>query len=50
MFLDMHKATNFDCVPLQDFTPEARRYGVTWIRWCIGQLADGDFILFFKRA
>ena len=50
MFLDMHKATNFYCVPLQDFTPEVGRYGVTWIQWCIGQLADDDFILFFKRA
>ncbi|WKA01718.1 hypothetical protein VitviT2T_019985 [Vitis vinifera] len=50
MFLDMHKAANFYCVQLQDFTLEVGRYGVTWIQWCIRQLADDDFILFFKRA
>ncbi|CBI31098.3 unnamed protein product, partial [Vitis vinifera] len=50
MFSDMHKAANFYCVPLQDFTPETGRYDVIWIQWCIGQLADDDFISFFKRA
>ncbi|RVX00582.1 Alpha N-terminal protein methyltransferase 1 [Vitis vinifera] len=33
-----------------DFTPETGRYDVIWIQWCIGQLADDDFISFFKRA
>lgn len=47
---DMHKAANFICVPLQDFTPAAGRYDVIWIQWCISQLADDDFIAFFKRA
>lgn len=47
---DMHKAANFICVPLQDFTPDAGRYDVIWIQWCISQLADDDFIAFFKRA
>ncbi|XP_047330837.1 alpha N-terminal protein methyltransferase 1 [Impatiens glandulifera] len=45
-----HKAVNFYCVPLQDFTPDAGRYDVIWIQWCIGHLSDDDFISFFKRA
>ncbi|CAL9187689.1 unnamed protein product [Musa hybrid cultivar] len=45
-----HKPINFYCVPLQEFTPEVGRYDVIWIQWCIGQLTDDDFLLFFKRA
>ncbi|GMI77458.1 hypothetical protein like AT5G44450 [Hibiscus trionum] len=47
---DVHKATNFYCVPLQEFTPGAGRYNVIWIQWCIGHLTDDDFLSFFKRA
>jgi len=47
---DSHKAANFYCVPLQDFTPEEGKYDVIWIQWCIGQLPDDDFISFFNRA
>ncbi|RZC43785.1 hypothetical protein C5167_036732 [Papaver somniferum] len=47
---DDQKAVNFYCVPLQEFTPEAGRYDVIWVQWCIGQLADDDFVSFFKRA
>ncbi|XAR50770.1 Protein N-terminal methyltransferase [Bertholletia excelsa] len=47
---DSHKASNFYCVPLQEFTPEVGRYNVIWVQWCIGHLADDDFISFFKRA
>ncbi|RYR17369.1 hypothetical protein Ahy_B03g062137 isoform D [Arachis hypogaea] len=47
---DTHKAVNFYCVPLQDFTPESERYDVIWIQWCIGHLTDDDFVSFFKRA
>ncbi|KAK8664956.1 hypothetical protein V6N13_084724 [Hibiscus sabdariffa] len=47
---DVHKATNFYCVPLQEFTPDAGRYNVIWVQWCIGHLTDDDFISFFKRA
>ncbi|KAH7673702.1 Alpha-N-methyltransferase NTM1 protein [Dioscorea alata] len=50
MDIDTHKAVNFFCVPLQEFTPEAGRYDVIWIQWCIGQLPDDDFVSFFKRA
>ncbi|KAK7368723.1 hypothetical protein VNO80_10752 [Phaseolus coccineus] len=46
----VHKAVNFYCVPLQDFTPDAGRYDVIWIQWCIGHLTDEDFVSFFKRA
>ncbi|KAL4590278.1 hypothetical protein LXL04_003205 [Taraxacum kok-saghyz] len=45
-----HKAANFYCTPLQEFTPDAGRYDVIWIQWCIGHLADDDFVSFFKRA
>lgn len=47
---EIHKATNFYCVPLQEFGPEAGRYDVIWVQWCIGHLPDEDFISFFKRA
>ncbi|XP_073006066.1 alpha N-terminal protein methyltransferase 1 isoform X1 [Typha latifolia] len=47
---ETHRAANFYCVPLQEFTPEDGRYDVIWIQWCIGQLPDDDFISFFKRA
>lgn len=47
---DLHKATNFFCMPLQEFTPDAGRYDVIWVQWCIGHLTDEDFISFFKRA
>ncbi|KAG9136572.1 hypothetical protein Leryth_014403 [Lithospermum erythrorhizon] len=47
---DNHKAGNFYCVPLQDFTPEPERYDIIWIQWCIGHLADDDLLSFFNRA
>ncbi|KAJ3670039.1 hypothetical protein LUZ60_010363 [Juncus effusus] len=47
---ESHKASNFFCIPLQEFTPEACRYDVIWIQRCIGHLTDQDFISFFKRA
>ncbi|CAN4105452.1 unnamed protein product [Withania somnifera] len=50
MVSGLHKAANFYCVPLQEFTPDAERYDVIWVQWCIGHLADDDFIAFFKRA
>ncbi|XP_057417170.1 alpha N-terminal protein methyltransferase 1 [Lotus japonicus] len=49
-YSDMHKAVNFYCVPLQDFTPDTGRYDVIWVQWCIGHLTDDDFISFFNRA
>ncbi|EPS73318.1 hypothetical protein M569_01434, partial [Genlisea aurea] len=45
-----HKATNFFCEPLQEFTPQDQRYDVIWVQWCIGHLSDEDFVSFFKRA
>ncbi|WOL15355.1 alpha N-terminal protein methyltransferase 1 [Canna indica] len=50
MEISANKAVNFYCVPLQEFTPEAGRYDVIWVQWCIGQLPDDDFLSFFKRA
>ncbi|CAO2813065.1 unnamed protein product [Amaranthus hypochondriacus] len=47
---DEHKATNFYCVPLQEFTPASGRYDVIWIQWCIGHLTDDDFVSFFENA
>ncbi|TXG48211.1 hypothetical protein EZV62_027505 [Acer yangbiense] len=47
---DMHKAVNFFCVPLQEFTPDTGKYDVIWVQWCIGHLTDDDFVSFFKRA
>ncbi|XP_042025711.1 alpha N-terminal protein methyltransferase 1-like [Salvia splendens] len=50
MVTDDHKAVNFFCVPLQEFTPEAERYDIIWIQWCIGHLSDDDLMSFFERA
>uniref|UniRef100_A0A0D6R484 Alpha N-terminal protein methyltransferase 1 n=1 Tax=Araucaria cunninghamii TaxID=56994 RepID=A0A0D6R484_ARACU len=47
---ETHRAANFYCTPLQDFTPEAGRYDVIWVQWCIGHLTDADFVAFFNRA
>ncbi|PKA64380.1 Alpha N-terminal protein methyltransferase 1 [Apostasia shenzhenica] len=47
---DVHRAVNFYCLPLQEFSPEVGRYDVIWIQWCIGHLPDDDFVSFFKRA
>ncbi|GJV47842.1 alpha N-terminal protein methyltransferase 1 isoform X1 [Tanacetum coccineum] len=35
---------------IAEFTPDAGRYDVIWIQWCVGQLADDDFVSFFKKA
>ncbi|KAK6150169.1 hypothetical protein DH2020_017694 [Rehmannia glutinosa] len=50
MVTEEYKAVNFFCVPLQDFTPEAGRYDMIWVQWCIGHLSDDDFVSFFERA
>ncbi|XP_042022147.1 alpha N-terminal protein methyltransferase 1-like [Salvia splendens] len=50
MVTDDHKAVNFFCVSLQEFTPEAERYDIIWIQWCIGHLSDDDLMSFFDRA
>ncbi|KAH6782286.1 alpha amino-terminal protein methyltransferase [Perilla frutescens var. hirtella] len=50
MVTDDHRAVNFYCVPLQEFSPEAERYDIIWIQWCIGHLSDDDFMSFFNRA
>ncbi|KAL0305383.1 UNVERIFIED_CONTAM: Alpha N-terminal protein methyltransferase 1 [Sesamum radiatum] len=50
MVTEEYKAVNFFCVPLQEFTPEAERYDIIWVQWCIGHLSDDDFVSFFKRA
>ncbi|KAL8482200.1 hypothetical protein ACS0TY_028378 [Phlomoides rotata] len=50
MVTEDYRAVNFFCVPLQDFTPEAGRYDIIWIQWCIGHLSDDDFVSFFNRA
>ncbi|XP_002533771.2 alpha N-terminal protein methyltransferase 1 [Ricinus communis] len=50
MASDTHKATNFFCTPLQEFTPDAGHYDVIWVQWCIGHLTDDDFVSFFMRA
>ncbi|KAL0737122.1 hypothetical protein Bca4012_013332 [Brassica carinata] len=47
---ETHKAANFLCVPLQEFTPADQRYDVIWVQWCIGHLTDDDFVSFFNRA
>lgn len=47
---DEHRVSNYYCIPLQEFTPKEGRYDVIWVQWCIGQLADDDFVSFFQRA
>jgi protein N-terminal methyltransferase len=45
-----HKAVNFFAEPLESFTPEAGRYDVIWVQWCVGHLTDDDFEAFFRRC
>ncbi|GJP32940.1 hypothetical protein CLOM_g7605 [Closterium sp. NIES-68] len=45
-----HRAVNFFCCPLQEFSPDAGRYDVIWIQWCIGHLTDADLIAFLHRC
>ncbi|KAI8559147.1 hypothetical protein RHMOL_Rhmol04G0150600 [Rhododendron molle] len=47
--LDSHKATNFYCVPLLEFSPDDGRYDVIWVQWCIGHLNDDDFVSFLSK-
>ncbi|KAK3034386.1 hypothetical protein RJ639_033990, partial [Escallonia herrerae] len=47
---EMHGPANFFCLPLQEFSPDAERYDIIWVQWCIGHLADDDLVSFFKRA
>ena len=35
---------------MQDFTPEAGRYDLIWIQWCIGCLTDDDLVAFLGRC
>ncbi|CAI5534533.1 unnamed protein product, partial [Closterium sp. Naga37s-1] len=45
-----HRAVNFFCCPLQEFSPDAGRYDVVWVQWCIGHLTDADLIAFLHRC
>ncbi|CAI5471090.1 unnamed protein product [Closterium sp. Yama58-4] len=45
-----HRAVNFFCCPLQEFSPDAERYDVVWVQWCIGHLTDADLIAFLRRC
>ena len=35
---------------MQSFIPEAARYDVIWIQWCIGCLTDDDLVAFLGRC
>ncbi|CAI5974920.1 unnamed protein product [Closterium sp. NIES-64] len=34
----------------QEFSPDAERYDVVWVQWCIGHLTDADLIAFLHRC
>lgn len=40
----------FVCEPLQAWTPEAARYDIVWVQWCMGHLTDADFVPFLRRC
>lgn len=35
---------------MQDFTPEAGRYDLIWLQWCIGCVTDDDLVAFLGRC
>ncbi|CAI5990799.1 unnamed protein product [Closterium sp. NIES-64] len=37
-------------LPSQEFSPDAERYDVVWVQWCIGHLTDADLIAFLHRC
>ena len=40
----------FIVADMQDFAPDAGRYHLIWIQWCIGQLPDDDLVAFLGRC
>jgi len=44
------RVERYICEGMQNFTPEAGRYDLIWIQWCIGSLTDDDFVAFFARC
>ena len=43
------RVERFICETMQEFHPEAGRYDLVWIQWCIGSLTDDDLVEFLKR-
>lgn len=44
------RVERFICETMQDFTPEAGRYDVIWLQWCIGCVTDDDLVTFLSRC
>ena len=44
------RVERFICEGMQNFTPEAGRYDLVWIQWCIGCLTDDDLVAFLGRC
>ncbi|GJS70195.1 LRR receptor-like serine/threonine-protein kinase ERECTA [Tanacetum coccineum] len=49
LLLLANTATDYGSGIGREFTPDAGRYDVISIQWCVGQLADDDFVSFFKK-
>ncbi|GKA52169.1 LRR receptor-like serine/threonine-protein kinase ERECTA [Tanacetum coccineum] len=49
LLLLANTATDYGSGIGREFTPDAGRYDVILIQWCVGQLADDDFVSFFKK-
>ena len=44
------RVERFHCQPMQEFVPEAGRYDLIWIQWCVGCLTDDDLVLFMGQC
>ena len=44
------RVERFICETMQDFTPEAGRYDLIWLQWCIGCVTDDDLVAFLGRC
>ena len=44
------RVERFICETMQAFTPEAGRYDVIWLQWCIGCVTDDDLVAFLGRC
>jgi len=49
-YVDDDNLENVFVTGMEEFTPEAKRYALIWIQWCIIYLTDDDLVAFLQRC
>ncbi|KAL1514863.1 hypothetical protein AB1Y20_003947 [Prymnesium parvum] len=44
------RVERYICQPIQEFTPDAGRYDLIWIQWCIGSLKDDELVALVRKC